>query len=303
MSSWKRCVTLRRLAVAALFLMPGLAGAQTAGIKSNVWKAVVRIDAMVSNKVVRSGTGFVLSKEIRRAHGTQRVRFLVTNKAMLGGWYSGEPELSSCFTRLEMHYHGINGPESQGIIFARTNCPLEGDIIVHDKADVGIVPLLFLDLTPEAIMPHLDISHLASITNFAPIQIGAKVVALGYPLGVKTINNNFPIIDSGHIASMPGSQLDLVIQTAKRSGASVEGRLRGKIYLIDGVSPETSGGPVVLSAEASRQDGDKEVLGIMSLSTAGNFAVCYSADYIIELVNEFDQTIKDFGENGSIILK
>ena len=76
------------------------------------------------------------------------------------------------------------------------------------------------------------------------------MVALGYPLGITSIRNNYPVAKSGYLASVPGDEIALNISARNRSNRIANVRIEGKLLLIDGlIVGGNSGGPVILPYE------------------------------------------------------
>jgi hypothetical protein len=309
-------VAVRIAVLVVCVVLPDCGRTESGLIDRDLWKAVVQVDSMLGERRMQSGSGFMLSKEIRRAHGTNRIRFVVTNKSLLGGCYSGDPKIPSVFNEFRINHFNPFGRHEMILKFVDTNCPpLKNEVLTHKNknVDVALLPMLFLDEIerdfPQVVMPHVDISCLSGFVNSTNFGIAEEVVAIGFPIGVNATSGNDPVVQKGHLASIPGSQMDLFVRTGRQSGEIIEGRLRGaKMYLVAGfgglLPSGLSGGPVFVAraAESKKEGLQDRVIGITAPSAAANMTIVFSSDYIVDLVNEFDKTIKDF-KNGSIVLE
>ena len=125
--------------------------------------------------------------------------------------------------------------------------------------------------------------------------LGDQVFVMGYPLGIASLKNNYPIAKSGYLASLPGEEFVVNYPCKNRKNELVTTRIAGKILAIDGlIVGGNSGGPVVLPVEMKTRRDPKTnqfqrsseatknfVIGIMS-SVLGHSGVniAYSSDYI-----------------------
>lgn len=90
------------------------------------------------------------------------------------------------------------------------------------------------------------------------ITVGEEVVTIGYPLGLRQGDSNFPLIRQGIIATKIGSSLKDKVQTAE--GGFRERALRA--FLIDGATvPGSSGSPVILKPVIGRIQGNAIIMG------------------------------------------
>jgi len=73
---------------------------------------------------------------------------------------------------------------------------------------------------------------------------------MGYPLGITSLKNNYPIAKSGYLASLPGEEFEINAPVVNRKNERVNARIEGKMLAIDRlIVGGNSGGPVVLPIE------------------------------------------------------
>jgi hypothetical protein len=131
-------------------------------------------------------------------------------------------------------------------------------------------------------------------------DIGDGVIVLGYPLGITSLRNNYPIAKVGNLASVPGDELSIPFPCIDRRGRSVKVTVEGKLLLIDGlIKGGDSGAPVFLlggvrafrdpisnGLRFSTEATPTAVFGIVSgnLGDSG-LSIALSASYILELIH------------------
>jgi len=90
------------------------------------------------------------------------------------------------------------------------------------------------------------------------ITVGEEIVTIGYPLGLRQGDSNFPLIRQGVIATKIGAFLKDKVHTA--TGKPRDRTLRA--FLIDGATvPGSSGSPVILKPVIGRLQGNSIMLG------------------------------------------
>lgn len=139
----------------------------------------------------------------------------------------------------------------------------------HPDADTDV---LAIDVTPLIAQYHGTISFKhATRALFAfpevlrdyDITVGDEVVIVGYPLGLRQGDTNYPLIRQGIIATRVGEPL--VDEVPAPGGGTRRRHLRG--FLVDGAAiPGSSGSPVVLRPVSGRV-----VKGNIELGTAPPF--------------------------------
>lgn len=90
------------------------------------------------------------------------------------------------------------------------------------------------------------------------ITVGEDIVTIGYPLGLRQGDTNFPLVRQGVIATKIGTHLK--DKTRTHAGTLRERTLRA--FLIDGATvPGSSGSPVILKPVIGRIQGNAIVMG------------------------------------------
>jgi len=235
-------------------------------IQHGVLKSVVKVVSSPDNSGQRTtGTGFLVSRQVG---GKRQFVFLVTNKHIS--------------KRLVLH----SDPKIDVAAIA-----LDQELLSTNNIDLVSFDTSFL-------LPfNKIISEETSGTG-----LGDQVFALGYPLGITSLNTNYPIAKGGYIASVPGQEFRIDVPTLNRQGQQVKATIQGKIVIVDGlIVPGNSGGPVIIPAETkvrvnpeskqfqySSMPTQNLVIGIVStgLGTSGLTAVV-SSDYILDLINTY----------------
>jgi hypothetical protein len=289
-------------------------------IKDGLWKTTVKIESIFTNtvsitnagipitaNVTGTGTGFLVSREIERNGRKAIIHYLVTNKHMLGGWELGVGEFINSCQLISVHFYHSN-IHSLNIQLLDTNGSLlmPERFLVHPnpQVDVAIVPLVFTEQIPiEFDNIYFDVSYLVRFNDKTFLNLGGQIFCLGYPQGLTSLKNNYPMVKSGVLASLPGEEFSFPINAAKS--------FTGKIYFIDSVIvPGNSGGPVMLPALVKtllKPDGQlawlnnpthNRIIGVVSQSTSAGLGVVYSSDYIIELIEAFEKKIVDVNGNA-----
>lgn len=187
------------------------------------------------------GTGFFVTASTADGPRT----YLVTNKHVTSrdGTHLGE--------RVEHLYLHLNRRSVRGTfhklpprelrlvdgenVFFRDHPDPEVDIVAVDVTD------LFAGDTSGAVISALDAQRLAGAAGLteAGIDLGAEVLALGFPLNITTVPSNLPVARRGIIASKLGEAV--AAELPPGSGRIVELRA----FLVDmTVLPNSSGSPV-----------------------------------------------------------
>lgn len=131
------------------------------------------------------------------------------------------------------------------------------------------------------------------------ICIGDPVIALGYPLGIRSLSNDYPMAKMGYLASRPGEEISIPTHVLDRTGANVPVVIEGKFLVVDGlIVPGNSGGPVVLVGGArvsqdtktnqllfSTKPLENDVMGVVSCALGGGLTVVVSSDYVFDLLD------------------
>ena len=204
---------------------------------------------LVQNEHGGKGTGFL----VRRPVDENRAKiFLVTNKHVIGEG----PEVRAATKKIGLN---INVKDKDSNI--------RGELVVlelpngrdpwreHPDRDVDV---LALDVTSVLLdYPHI-VTKWAEYSLFASpqrldeldVNIGDDVMVVGYPLGTRHHETNFPLVRSGVLATRIGESLEDEVK--EPSGVKRKRILRG--FLVDGATiPGSSGSPVVLKPVFGRK--------------------------------------------------
>lgn len=208
--------------------------------------ATVRID----NPQRESGTGFLVLRKIADDQG--RV-FLVTNKHVV----HRDPMKRASVTHLVCHFNTKNPDGSLGKIAG--DLPFKqpdgsSRYREHPDPDTDVVAIDVTDVMQ--LNPAIE-KRWASYDDFADaakrdeldITVGEEVMTVGYPLGLRQGDTNFPLVRQGLLATKIGYPIrDEVLDSA---GVPRERTLRA--FLVDGATiPGSSGSPVVLKPVIGR---------------------------------------------------
>jgi len=201
---------------------------------SPIAKTWVYATVLIENEWGSKGTGFLVK---RITEGTKGKIFLCTNKHVL----HSEESMRDKATMIRCH---VNTVEQDGSIKGKYyDIPLVYDNgrkswREHPDSDVDV---LVIDVTilmagvPEIIKAFADYSLFATKDTLVKedITIGDEVTVVGYPLGFKQGENNFPIVRQGIIASMIGTAYQEV--NCDAGGIETTRTVRG--FLIDRSCP------------------------------------------------------------------
>lgn len=269
-------------------------------IDSRFLRATVRIQTSAQT----GGTGFLVSSEI--AEG-KRVYFLVTNKHLVGEYSLGSGEVDRYYDYLEVFFY-----KSQAGAVAPIRVWLKDGSGELNTRKVVPYPKAHIDIAVVSVAEDMarvddidrmafDISFIRPVSELKGLSVGAGdlVFVLGYPFGIYSSTNYYPIAKSGFISSGIGEELVVRFPVREKSGGSIDRELRGKLILLDGTLVNgNSGGPVILPAgrrERIAEQGGVErtqgvipnlVVGVQSQSVVeAGISVAFSSEYVLELIN------------------
>src|SRR5262249_8797866 len=144
-----------------------------------------------------------------------------------------------------VYFYRINDPSGQTYRTTRI------DLMHHGTLDVsrvhlhpnGHIDLVAIDVTDKAYDPqeHIEFSAYARsyLTTFDKVQawqtdLTDQVIALGYPLGIRSLRNNCPIAKMGYLASRAGQEISIPFPAQNRAGNRVNVTIEGKYLVVDG---------------------------------------------------------------------
>jgi len=214
----------------------------------------------IDNPEGGSGTGFLVSRKIDE---NQFKVFLVTNKHVV----CQDPALRPNVPHITAHFNTIEGDGSHGT--ASGQVPLvrpDGSKTFREHPDpdtdvyaIDVTSVIKLNPKFQAKWVGYDLFGDEPKRTELDITAGEDVVTIGYPLGLREGDSNFPLIRQGMIATKIGTPLKDKVQTP-------EGVLRDRTlraFLIDGATvPGSSGSPVILKPVSGRLQGQSIKLGL-----------------------------------------
>ena len=286
---------------------------QPGRVKSEKLKAVVKIELPPGeNGFTPIGTGFLVSREVAIDGTPTRKTFLVTNKHILGDWNAADGNIVNYHDWINVYLYrttatsGLYYKPSKIFLKDKDGKPLpKVKIHANPVIDVGIIAL-DEELSPSngIDLVSFDVNDLLPFNRISTwfTGIGDQVFVMGYPLGMSSLKNNYPIVKPGYLASLPGEEFVVNYPCKNRKNELVTTRIAGKILAIDGlIAAGSSGGPVVLPVETKTLHDPKTnqlkqsseptknfVIGIVS-SVLGHSGVniAYSSDYIRYLIEQY----------------
>jgi len=273
-------------------------------------KSVVRIEWPPNAQgSVTAGGGFLTTA----SEDMSGKVFLITNKHMVGDWNYADADIRTYTPWLNVFFYRTGDPS--GRTYRETRIELLKDGALNTtKVHLHPIPridLVAIDVTDEVYdeKEHIDRTIYAPsyLLTFAKIQdwdttIADQVIALGYPLGIASLRNAYPIAKMAYIASTPGEEVSIPITVTNRAGANVRIILEGKFLVVDGLIVNgNSGGPVVLVGGGRTRLVEIEhtgkyqqqflqtpiknfVTGVVSLALGGGLTAVVSSDYLLELL-------------------
>lgn len=281
-------------------------------VEPSILKAVVKIisSPKQANQTV-TGTGFLVSQEAKQGAGQQRIFYLITNKHVVTDWDPSDGSITRYSPELEVYFYRTTDPTGATYkplkikVVDQTGKLIASKIALHPNPsiDVAVVRLeQELDPANKIDLVSFDRSFFVPFSNvFNWAGQGDQVFALGYPLGISSLTNNYPIAKAGYVASLTGQEFKIDVATQNRAGHAVVAKIEGKFIVVDGlIVPGNSGGPVVIPAETkvridpatkqfqfTTEPTKNLVLGMVSMGLGGSgLTIVVSSDYILELIDK-----------------
>jgi hypothetical protein len=258
------------------------------------------------------GTGFLLSTT---GDGSGRT-LLITNKHMIGDWNYADRDISTFHPWINVFFYCVGDPSGQAYratrveLLNRARSLDTSRVYPHPTANVDLVAVDVTDTINNKSAEHIDFVAYARsyLVPFAKIQdfqtdVADEVIALGYPLGIRSLRNNYPIAKIGYLASIPGQEVSIPQVVKNRRGSPVNTLLEGKFLVVDGlIVGGNSGGPVLLvggvrvrrdpatnQLQFSTSPIKNYVIGVVSYGLGADglgagLTVVVSSDYLFDLL-------------------
>jgi hypothetical protein len=214
----------------------------------------------IDNPQGESGTGFLVYRETAPNQG--RV-FVLTNKHVI----CRDSAMRSSVGHIICHFNTKESDGSAGTVSGEIPLTyLDGSkrFREHPDADTDVLAIEVSDVIQpnpkiEKRYPTYNDFALETKRTELDITVGEDIVTIGYPLGLRQGDSNFPLIRQGVISTKIGTLLKDKVQDS-------EGNIRNRTlraFLIDGATvPGSSGSPVVLKPVIGRLQGNTIVMGI-----------------------------------------
>ena len=280
-------------------------------------KSVLRIEwpPDAQGIVAKTGGGFLMIASEDQSGNV----FLITNKHMIGDWNYADANIQTYTPWINVFFYRAGDPSGSTYKATRIDL-LNGTTVdtikvhLHPSPRVDLVAIDVTDKVRDA-KEHIDLTSYTPsyLVPFANIQnydttIADEVIALGYPLGISSLRNGYPIAKIGYLASTPGEEVSIPITTMNRAGVPAKVTLDGKFLVVDGlIINGNSGGPVVLvgggrmrlveiehTGQYQRQFLNAPiknyVTGVVSYGLGGGLTAVVSADYLLELLKPLAPT-------------
>lgn len=212
----------------------------------------------IDNPQGESGTGFLVFRKIAEDQG--RV-FLVTNKHVVCRDAAARPNVP----HVVCHFNTKEADGSLGKSFGQVplkNADGSARFREHPEPDTDVYAIDVTDvmnLNPKLEKRWVGYDMFADEAKRTELDItaGEDVVTIGYPLGLRQGESNFPLIRQGVIATKIGVPL----KDKVRDGTALRDRTL-RAFLIDGATvPGSSGSPVILKPVIGRIQGNAIVMG------------------------------------------
>ena len=214
----------------------------------------------IDNPQGESGTGFLVVRETGANQG--RV-FLVTNKHVV--CRDSTKRTSVPFVKCHFNTKELDG--KTGVVSGEipmANADGSKRFREHPDSDTDVLAIDVTDVMQ--LNPNIDkrwvtysMFALEARRNELDITVGEEIVTIGYPLGLRQGDTNFPLIRQGLISTKIGVQLR---DKVKDSSGNLRSRTL-RAFLIDGATvPGSSGSPVILKPVIGRIKGKEIVMGV-----------------------------------------
>lgn len=212
----------------------------------------------IDNPEGESGTGFLISRWIGPDKG--RI-YLVTNKHVI----SRDSAHRATVPHIVCHFNSKSEDGTSGTLFgeiALRNPDGSKRFREHPDADTDVFAIdvtHIINLNPglDKRWVGYDLFGDEAKRKELDITVGEDIVTIGYPLGLRQGDSNFPLVRQGLIATKIGSLMKDKVQLP--SGQMRDRTLRA--FLIDGATvPGSSGSPVILKPAIGRIQGESVMM-------------------------------------------
>lgn len=213
----------------------------------------------VDNPQGESGTGFLVFRSVGPEQG--RV-LLVTNKHVI----CRDPAARPSVPHIVCHFNTKEPDGTFGTVFGQvplSNADGSKRFREHPDPDTDVYAVDVTDvmnLNPKLEKRWVGYDFFADEAKRTELDItvGEDVVTIGYPLGLRQGDSNFPLVRQGVIATKIGAPLK---DKAQSPGGGLRDRTL-RAFLIDGATvPGSSGSPVILKPVIGRVQGNAIALG------------------------------------------
>lgn len=281
-------------------------------LDSAVLRAVVRIETAPPSpdkpNDYEIGTGFLVQKTI----GASTETFLVTNKHMIGDWNPLDRDIQKFHPWINVFFYRNGDPSGQSFRPTRIDILNPDSTLKATKVHLhptNAIDVVAIDVTDVVSNKDEHVALVAADETFFVrfdhiktflTDIADPVIALGYPLGIRSLLDDYPLAKTGYLASIPGQAISIPFPALGRSGQKGQQTVDGKFLIVDGlIVPGNSGGPVVLvggmrmrqdpqthQTEFTNQPLRNNIIGMVSsgLGPSG-LTVVVSSDYILDLID------------------
>lgn len=299
--------------VLLVFVLGSLPLAASERLDPDLLKSVLRIETPPN----RGGHPEIACGFLVRSEPAKGGRvFLVTNKHVIGDWNYSDGDIQAPLPWINVFFYRTVA-DSSGYTYRATRVSLinsagrldASKIVLHPNPRVDVAAIDVTNITEnpdEQIAPVVyDRSYFIPFDRIERYQTGIadEVIALGYPFGVRSLRNNYPVAKIAYLSSAPGEELSLPFPTKSRASAfPITVVLEGKLLLVDSlITNGNSGGPVVLMGgvrvrrepktnqlQFSTEPIPNYVIGIVSAGFPGSgLSIVVSSDYILEVIDAF----------------
>jgi hypothetical protein len=270
--------------------------------------SVVRIEtAPNSSGETEIASGFLVGND---PHAGGRL-LLITNKHVVGDWNYADANIRNPHPWIDVFFYRTSDPSGQRYRATRIKLTNnagaldETRIRLHARSQIDVASIdvsdRILDQSEHIAFVAYDKSYLIRSDQIKDWQtnIGDQVIALGYPLGIRSTTNNYPFAKIGYLSSVPGEPLSIPIPSITRRGVTIPTVIEGKLLVVDGlIVGGNSGGPVILvggirtrrdpatnQLQFSNRPVENRVIGIVSANLGpSGLTVVLAADYILDLL-------------------